>query len=133
MHKPNKGYLMLQSSWAVLFGIAIFVTFAGTGGSAPPEKVYGDACGNTCRCTFKVRVDVFTQNCCLWDWGCWFNPLQPNYQFWRAKRYLYQCIEEPPESNGALASDAYCCGTWFSAEEETGPYCNPVQMNCPQQ
>ena len=28
---------------------------------------------------------------CVWDWGCWANPLTPNGQYWTYEYHHYQC------------------------------------------
>jgi hypothetical protein len=84
--------------WLLLTGLA-FVTQVTSRQFAPPSvqatNVWGDACLSTCPANVPCIYEYyFTDECCIWDWGCWLNPFQPDYQLGPCYRMVKKCIVE---------------------------------------
>jgi hypothetical protein len=135
MSGSNKRYLMLQSLWAILFGIALVSTFAGMqyGGVSPlDDEYYGDACQDTCpeNCRGVEYGTWFFQDCCLWDWGCQFWWPFTGYQMWHVDRRNVTCFLPPPPGE-EMGQSVLCCTRWHTALIENGPCCYRRFWDCP--
>lgn len=126
---------IVAMSWTLLATVAAAMTIAGNAGETPTvmgDPYYGDSCRDTCpnNCVSRSHLEWFYQNCCLWDWGCWANPVQPNDQIWWSKRERVACTLPPPDEF-SMPPVEVCCARWHEAIEENGPCCYQQDWNCP--
>jgi len=105
----------LASAWFVLTVLAIWVTATNAGqgvypgsGRMAPQWIYGDSCSSTCppleQCVTVKLLGTCDQDCCVWDWGCWLNPAEPNYQDKPCKRQVWACVWPQPIDDGVTSS-----------------------------
>lgn len=58
------------------------------------------------------EIGTWLEMCCVWDHGCYLNPLEPDGQYWCQRVRLIKC------TNGKLG--------WYTIESfECGPCCDP--------
>lgn len=157
--------LLLTGVWLTIAVLSVWVTASnalepaavGQTGLAP-QQVYGDACPSTCppleECTWTRMVGYRYQECCIWDWGCWLNPGEPNYQMKPCRRIVWDCgwlpsprPPLPPDGIGkqerAVATGRRlvpqlppvirCCAEASNCREVNGnPCCEPLNnVLCP--
>ncbi|NSW77474.1 MAG: hypothetical protein HPY54_00380 [Chthonomonadetes bacterium] len=153
----------LVAVWVVLAGLAVWVTATNAGQGGGPSwgtlapQYFGDACQSTCpppdECSLRW-IRTRSQNCCIWDWGCWLNPSEPNYQIKPCQRDEWECVwlpaplpPAPPSggrsSNASVANNdsalvpqtppvIRCCQEAYQCQEVDGnPCCDPVNALCP--
>ncbi len=95
----------------------------------PPQVqqavILGDACQNTCPPDgICIHLRTYNYDCCTWDWGCWANPEEPDYQIGPCKRDVFICIY--PDLGIPCCNAAYNC-----SELDGAPCCYPFPMPCP--
>jgi len=130
----------LTAVWFVLAVLAAWVTACSARETAfatpprlAPQQVYGDACPNTCPPLDECREWWIEgpryQHCCVWDWGCWLNPQEPNYQLKPCRRTVLWCL-------WVEFGDPFwirCCNERERCWEVNGePCCHPLyNVRCP--
>lgn len=84
----------LVGVWVAVTLLALLVN----GLAQQPVPYTDDACLSTCgRCDFKIRnVAWHRWLCCVWDQGCWANPLEPDYQVSLCDREEVFCVVITP-------------------------------------
>jgi len=91
-----------------------------------------DACLATCvGCDLQVPTPILVRwYCCMWDYGCWFNPFEPDYQVSICDRPLSLCLIYLGEGMWQVIE---CCEPAVNCSEVDGaPCCEPYNVHpCP--
>ncbi|GIV17971.1 MAG: hypothetical protein KatS3mg022_3406 [Armatimonadota bacterium] len=132
----------LVAFWFILAVFATWVaatnareTTTPTSVGITPQQVYGDACPNTCppldECSEWWYEGRYSYDCCRWDWGCWLNPREPNYQLKLCTRGHFTCRWYDYPGGGYIL--IRCCDEGASCQEVNGwPCCHPLNnVICP--
>jgi len=96
-----------------------------------PVPYTDDACLATCgRCDYRFPQGVLRWYCCMWDYGCWFNPFEPDYQVSICDRPVTLCVVYIPSG---YMYEYYCCEPAINCDEINGaPCCEPYHTHpCP--
>lgn len=66
---------------------------------------------------------------CTWDWGCYFNPWEANYQIGPCKREDFVAWNDKADPPAAWP----CCGAAYDCAEQNGAPCCEPQLGwaCP--
>lgn len=100
----------------------------------PPVPYTDDACLATCgHCDYKEHVGWERWHCCVWDYGCWANPLEPDYQVSLCDREVVRCIVTVSGPGPGYTYGYYCCEGAVNCDEIDGaPCCEPYHTHpCP--
>ena len=118
--------------WTVVTILSLIINMGLSQYPGPPVPYTDDACLATCGlCNQKVRnINWLRWTCCMWDYGCWANPTQPDYQVSLCDREVVLCYVNV---GGGYQYGYYCCEPAVNCSEVDGaPCCQPYHVHsCP--
>lgn len=71
--------------WYLLVSVALLVV-VGT-----LVHLFGGPCVPTGSCRSCTVIGAASYRCCVWDYGCWLNPFEPDNQIWCEDVVIYSC------------------------------------------